>query len=96
MARTTITVLDNQSIIDIAVNYYGTAEAIGEILSLNPNIVNAPDALEALEIDANTNLYFYLDIAIKPSTTLTIDSDSYTINQTVVSELSSYNITTYE
>lgn len=96
MAQTQITVLENQSIIDIAVKYYGTAEAVGEILSLNPDIINSPTALEEQGIDANANLYFQLDIALKPGELLTIDSDSYLINQTIVTELSNKSITTYE
>mgnify|MGYP000323225834 CR=1 FL=1 len=41
----TIKVKDNQILLDIALQYYGTAEAIAEILANNPGIKNDPQAL---------------------------------------------------
>ena len=38
----TIKVKDNQILLDIALQYYGTAEAIAEILANNPGIKNDP------------------------------------------------------
>ena len=43
----TITVKARQTVYDIALEQYGTCEAVGEILALNPDVGNDPAALAA-------------------------------------------------
>ena len=47
---TTATVKARQTVYDIALEQYGTCEAVGEILALNPQIANDPEALVQLGI----------------------------------------------
>ena len=47
----TIKTVANQTLLDVAVKYYGTAEAAGQLLALNPDLVNDPEALVSLDID---------------------------------------------
>ena len=50
---TTATVKARQTVYDIALEQYGTCEAVGEILALNPQIANDPEALVQLWIDSS-------------------------------------------
>ena len=43
----TISVKDNQTVLDIAMQYYGTVEAVSEILDINPGIKNDATSLVA-------------------------------------------------
>ena len=40
----TVEVKDEQTLLDIALQHYGTAEAVGKILSDNPGLANEPSA----------------------------------------------------
>ena len=87
----TIKVEDNQILLDIALQYYGTAEAISEILTNNPNIKNDPQSLqETGRNEAN----FYPDLKLKVGQTLQINDDSRTIIKNIVKKITN-NITTY-
>lgn len=56
---TTATVKARQTVYDIALEQYGTCEAVGEILALNPQIANDSEALVQLGIDSIGETGFY-------------------------------------
>lgn len=90
----TVTVKRNQTLYDIALEQYGTCEAVGEILSLNPRLTNDPAALCAKGIDSMRETAFYIDIAVKPGTHLTVDENSTLIRKSTLREITT-DITTY-
>ena len=55
---TTATVKARQTVYDIALEQYGTCEAVGEILALNPQIANDPEALVQLGSTASAKRGF--------------------------------------
>lgn len=83
----TVTVKPNQTIFDIAVENYGTCEAVGEILKNNPIVSNDKDALTALGIDYLSDTDFYIDVSIEPGFELQIDTDSKLIKTSVIREI---------
>lgn len=91
----TVTVKKNQTVYDIALEQYGTCEAVGELLHNNPDLRNDPEALAAQGIDGVTDSAFYLDVALQPGTQVIVDTDSSLMERLVVKELTS-QITTYE
>lgn len=87
----TIKVKDNQILLDIALQYYGTAEAIAEILVNNPGIKNDPHAL----VDSGRPLgSFYPDMKLETGSSLLIDDDSRQVKKMVVNKIEN-DITTY-
>ncbi len=84
-ATNTIRATANQTIYDVAVKYYGTTDAVGELLALNPDLRNDPAALAALGID-------YL---AAPGLTVTIDTGSSLLRQEVARQLRSREINTF-
>lgn len=88
----TIKTLPNQTIYDIAIIYYGTAEAVSELLMNNPNLTNDPVALSQ-ENTTNKN-GFYVDIALAEKQSILIDPQSSLVNRNIVKELHN-EITTY-
>ena len=68
---TTATVKARQTVYDIALEQYGTCEAVGEILVLNPQIETV----------------FYLDVAVAPGTQLRIDDESGLMRKNTLKEL---------
>lgn len=90
----TITVKPNQTIYDIAVENYGTCEAIGEILKNNPILKNEDNAKTAVGIDAIADKSFYFDLPLKADSTLLIDTDSRAIKNSVVREINT-DVTTF-
>jgi len=87
----TIKVKDNQILLDIALQYYGTAEAVGELLVNNPGIRNEPQALVSAgrELDS-----FYPDIKLQVGQSLQINDDSRTMIKTVVKKIEN-DVNTY-
>lgn len=92
----TIKTVANQTLLDVAVKYYGTAEAAGQLLALNPDLVNDPEALVSLGIDYLADNGCYLDVALAPGQTVTVDMDSDMCRQTVVKELNDKEINTFD
>lgn len=87
----TIKVKDNQILLDIALQYYGTAEAIAEILANNPGIKNDPQSL----VNSGRPLgSFYPDAKLEVGSSLLIDDDSRRIKKTVVKKIEN-DVTTY-
>lgn len=79
-----INIHDNQTILDIALQYYGTAEAIGEILANNPTLKNDIKALIESSRDVDK---FYPDIKLEVGSTLYIDDNSKSIKNTIVKQI---------
>ncbi len=91
----TIKVEPNQTVYDLAVQHYGTAEAVSEILSNNPDLANDTNALIELSIDTNSQSAFRLDVAVRPGFMLRIDETSGLRNESIIKKITN-DITTYE
>lgn len=87
----TISVQDNQTLLDVALQYYGNVEAIGEIVSNNSSLANETSAVLAAGRELG---YFYPDIKLAVGSTLQIDDDSRLMKKTVVKKIER-DITTY-
>lgn len=90
----TIKVEPNQTVFDLAVQHYGTAEAVQKILEDNPDIANDPAALIAIGVNTLAHPVFRLDVAVKPGT-LRIDETSRLIDGRITRKITN-DITTYE
>nr|DAM30757.1 MAG TPA: hypothetical protein [Caudoviricetes sp.] len=87
----TIKVKDNQILLDIALQYYGTAEAIAEILANNSGIKNDPQTI----VNSGRPLgSFYPDVKLEVGSSLLIDDDSRRVKKTVVKKIEN-DVTTY-
>ncbi len=91
----TIKVQPNQSLRDIALQYYGTQQALGKLLSDNTELKNDPSALAALGINALSDDGFYVDVALLAGSTVLIDSESNLVQQSILKEITR-EITTYD
>ena len=87
----TISVKDNQTVLDIAMQYYGTAEAVSEILDIKPGIKNDATSLVA---EGRELGYFYPDRKLKPGVAIQIDDESLLFKKTVVKKIE-IDVTTY-
>lgn len=90
-----IKVKENQSIMDISLENYGTIEGVESLLKDNPDLKNDPVALLASGIDI-FSVDFYLDVAISLGREIKIDTDNPILKQRTVRELKHREITTYE
>jgi len=81
---------NNQTIYDIAVKYYGTVEAILEILSLNPDIRNDAKGSNADISD------FHFDLPIAAGSRLIINEKSPMMKKNIIKELQKEQITTWQ
>ena len=86
-----IEVQADQTILDLAVQHYGTAEGIDEIIRLNPSLVNDPKRLAAEGRDMTA---FYPDLRLKVGQRVLIDDGSTVIRKSVVRKIDR-NVTTY-
>lgn len=87
----TIDVRDEQVLLDIALQHYGTAEAIGKIIADNPTLKNEPSAVVGAGRDLGA---FYPDIKLKVASQVNIDDDSRLLRKTTVKKIDR-DITTY-
>ena len=87
---TTIQTEDNQTIFDLAVQHYGTVEAIGEILRLNPDMKN--DA-KGYNVDIPD---FHFDLPIAAGSRIIIDEKSTLMKKNTIKELQKEHITTWQ
>lgn len=90
-----IKVKPNQTLFDIAIEHYGTCEAVAELLALNPTIANDPRAKIDVEIDYIADRDFYIDLAVAEGAMITIDPDSELKQLSILRELQGIDITTY-
>jgi len=77
----------NQTIYDLAAQYYGNAEAVGSILADNPAITNDPVKLVQMSIDYLRDKSFYMDVALKEGTEIKIDKSSRLYQAHVAKEI---------
>lgn len=89
------TVKPNQTLPDIAIEQYGTCEAISEILMNNPDLRNDPAALAALGIDYLSDTDFWLDVPLLPGATVKIDTDSRLKRTGIIREINR-DVTTFD
>lgn len=89
-----VKVENNQTIYDIAVQHYGSIEAVGELARINPHIINDVAALAAIGIDYIADSSFYFDIPLMPGIEVEIDTGSRLCNRQITKELTN-PITTY-
>lgn len=79
-----IEINDNQTLLDVAMEYHGCAEAIGELLLNNPQIKNDIKAL----IDAKrTTNEFHPDVKLALGSILFIDDNSRAVKKNVVKKI---------
>ena len=87
----TIEVQDKQILLDIVLQHYGTAEAMGEIMANNPGLENEPSAV----MEAGRELGpFYPDIKLRAGLRVSGDDDSRLVKKTVVGKING-SVTTY-
>jgi hypothetical protein len=92
---TTIQSIENQTIFDIAIKHYGNLEAVEEILTNNPLLMNDP------EICSKNNVPFYPDqfdlaMPIRTNTYIYINETSSLMNQKIVRELANVDIISFD
>ena len=85
----------NQTVHDIAVEQYGTCEAIPLIISNNPDLVNDEQAKVSVGIDPSKDTDFYFDLPLKSGSVIMIDTDSRTLKKNIVREIET-EITTFD
>lgn len=90
----TITAKANQTVYDIAVQYYGTVEAVEEILRNNSGLLNDDKAKIAAGIDAVKDAYFYPDLPVRISSYILIDTDSPLLMNSITREMN--DVTTFD
>ncbi len=87
----TIEVQDKQILLDIVLQHYGTAEAMGEIKANNPGLENEPSAV----MEAGRELGpFYPDIKLRAGLRVSVDDNSRLVKKTVVGKING-SVTTY-
>ncbi len=87
----TIEVQDKQILLDIVLQHYGTAEAMGEIMANNPGLENEPSAV----MEAGRELGpFYPDIKLRAGLRVSVDDNSRLVKKTVVGKING-SVTTY-
>lgn len=91
-----VTVKRNQTIYDIAVEQYGTCEAIPEIIANNPNLDNDEQAKISLGIDASKDKDFYFDLPLKQGSIVLIDTDSRSLKKNIIREINNKEVTTFD
>lgn len=91
----TVKAKDKQTIMDVALEQYGTLEAVGEILANNPGLINDAHSLAALGIDAASTSDFYPDVMLEAGQSIEIDDSSELIRSNVLRQINS-DITTFD
>ena len=89
----TITVEPNQTVFDLAIQYYGSTEGINEILE-NNTLENDDTSKIAVGIDPISDKDFYVDLPVKPGTTTSVNTDSKLVKNSVIREIAT-NVTTF-
>lgn len=91
-----VTVKRNQTIYDIAVEQYGTCEAIPEIIANNSGLENDEQAKISLGIDASKDKDFYFDLPLKQGSIVLIDTDSRSLKKNIIREINNKEVTTFD
>lgn len=90
----TIIVKPDQTVYDILVEYYGTCEAISELLDNNPGIENDDRAKIRMGIDPLSDRDFYIDLPVKPGMAILVDTGSKLMRNSVTREIGT-GVTTF-
>lgn len=91
-----VTVKRNQTIYDIAVEQYGTCEAIPEIIANNPGLENDEQSKISMGIDASKDKDFYFDLSLKQGNSVLIDTDSRLLKKNIIREITGKEVTTFD
>lgn len=91
---TEIKVRANQTLFDIALEQYGTCEAVSEILSLNDELTNAPSARMAAGVDGD-DTSFYAEIALEEGISVKVDETSSLRKTAILRDLQGVEINSY-
>lgn len=91
----TIEAESNQTLFDVAVQHYGTLDALAELLELNPALENDPAALIANGINTLDKVVFRMDLALKPGLLLHVDDESKRMDSKIAAKIDN-PVTTYE
>lgn len=86
-----VIIKDNQTVLDIAVQHYGNAAAVAEILWNNPQLTND---IPAVIMEGYEPGDFYPHIKLKPGQKATIDEDSSYMKKNVIRKIDR-EVTTY-
>lgn len=86
-----ITVSPNQTLLDIAMQYYGNIEVLGKLLADNPTLNNDPAALAAEGYAAGD---FYPNLPLRPGMLIAIDDQSRLPRPNVIRKITR-EVTTY-
>lgn len=89
-----VTVKANQTIYDIAIEQYGTCEAVGKLMQDNPGIGNDLQAAAEAGIGESDG-GFYFDLPLPEGSTLLVDTDSRLIEKNILREIDR-DVTTYD
>ena len=87
----TIEVQADQTVLDLAMQHYGTAEGVSDILRLNPSLENDPQRIAAEEREEGA---FYPDLRLTPGQSVVIDDGGTIIKKSIVRKIER-NVTTY-
>lgn len=79
-----VEIVDNQTLLDVAMEHYGTAEALGEILTNNPDLSNDMEAMIAADRSTSD---FHPDIKLAVGSVVLIDDESRTLKKNVVKKI---------
>lgn len=82
----TIKSLKNQTLWDIAIQYYGSAEAVNELLELNPQLQNDLSSVINSGYIVDSTM-FYIELPLKEGSSIKIDEDSFWVRRDVLKEI---------
>lgn len=89
-----VTAKANQTIYDVAIEQYGTCEAVGKLMQDNPDMENDLQAVTEAGIE-ESDRSFYFDLPLPEGSTLLVDTDSRLIEKNILREIGK-DVTTYD
>lgn len=89
-----VTAKANQTIYDVAIEQYGTCEAVGKLMQDNPDMENDLQAVTEAGIE-ESDRSFYFDLPLPEGSTLLVDTDSRLIEKNILREIDK-DVTTYD
>lgn len=89
-----VTAKVNQTIYDVAIEQYGTCEAVGKLMQDNPDMENDLQAVTEAGIE-ESDRSFYFDLPLPEGSTLLVDTDSRLIEKNILREIDK-DVTTYD
>lgn len=89
-----VTAKANQTMYDVAIEQYGTCEAVGKLMQDNPGMENDLQAVTEAGIK-ESDRSFYFDLPLPEGSTLLVDTDSRLIEKNILREIDK-DVTTYD